>query len=95
MGKIKDLLGNPEQLDKVTKMAFKQVDTDGSGTISKSELEALMRKVAGDCQIKAPTSSDVDDAMKAIDTNGDGQISCDEFKLLVIGILSAIAAQEK
>jgi len=94
MGKIKDILNNPTQLDAVARMAFQQVDTDKSGFVSRSELEVLMNKVASDCKIPAPTSAEVDDAMKAIDANGDGQISVDEFKVLITAILSAIAAQE-
>ena len=94
MGKIRELLKNPEQVDKVARLAFQQVDTDKSGYVTRDELEVLMKKIATDCDIKTPTASEVDDAMKAIDANGDGQISVEEFKVLIVAILSAIASQE-
>ena len=94
MGKIKDILNNPELLDKVAKLAFQQVDTDKSGFVTRDELAVLMTKIASDCKIATPSPAEVDNAMKAIDANGDGQISCDEFKVLVVAILTAVASQE-
>lgn len=94
MGKVQAVLDDPNELELVAKLAFAQIDTDKNGFIDRRELEALMKKVAQDCRIPIPNSSDVEDAMKAMDTNGDGQLSFDEFKVLVILILRAIAENE-
>jgi len=94
MGKVKEILNSPSELEKVIKLAFQQVDTDGSGYISIDELEALMRKVASECNIPPPTKEDVKEAWNAMDSNNDGKISVEEFGVLVQEILKALAAQE-
>jgi len=91
MSKISDILKNPDQVNKVAKAVFDQVDTDRSGYVSEGELEVLMKNIASQCGIKAPSSSEVAQAMDAMDTNNDGKISLDEFKVLVVEILQALA----
>ncbi len=93
MGKIADVLNNPAQVDKVTQAVFNQVDTDHSGYVSEDELEALMSNIASQCGIQAPTKDEVHQAMQAIDKNSDGKVSVDEFRVLVVEILRALAAK--
>ena len=95
MGIIIELLKDPAQVDAVTKSAFEQVDADNSGFVDEVELGMLMKKVAEDCNVDAPSKEDVTKALKAIDANHDGKISLEEFKVLVIEILKALAAAEK
>eukprot|EP01016_Furgasonia_blochmanni_P051126 TRINITY_DN7_c0_g2_i3.p1 TRINITY_DN7_c0_g2~~TRINITY_DN7_c0_g2_i3.p1 ORF type:complete len:176 (-),score=49.56 TRINITY_DN7_c0_g2_i3:3-530(-) len=91
MADVKSLLNNPEELKKVAKQAFDQIDTDKSGNISKSELQLLMNNIAKSAGIAAPTPKEVDEAMKALDTNNDGTVSFDEFIVLVREVLKAMA----
>mmetsp|Transcript_28227 Transcript_28227/g.25026 ORF Transcript_28227/g.25026 Transcript_28227/m.25026 type:complete len:95 (+) Transcript_28227:71-355(+) len=94
MGKIKAILNDPDELKRITELAFNQVDTDKSGSIDMQELAALMNKVADQCNIPKPSESDVKEAWNAMDTNKDGKISVEEFGVLVKEILSALAASE-
>ena len=94
MGKIAELLKNDEQVKKICKAAFDEVDTDKSGNIDQKELGALMAKISAEANIDPPTEADVAEAMTALDTNKDGQISLEEFSVLVLEILKALAAKE-
>ena len=94
MGKIGDLLKNQDQVNKICKAAFDEVDTDKSGNIDQKELGLLMTKISAEAKIDPPTEADVAEAMVALDTNKDGQISLQEFSVLVIEILKALAAKE-
>ena len=94
MGKIGKLLKNPEQVTAVVKEAFNTVDSDKSGFVDEIELGILMKSVAQDCGVDVPTKADVAKALKILDTNNDGKISIDEFKVLVVEILKALAEQE-
>lgn len=90
MGKLRELLNSPSQLDKLVRTVFDQVDTDKSGAVSEDELAVLMKNISGHCGIQAPTKSDIHDAMSALDKNNDGQISLDEFKVLIVQILKTL-----
>ena len=66
---------------------FMALDTDGSGFITKDNLETICEKagVTG----KAGTDK-VNDVMKACDKEGNGKISFEEF---VVGVLEHITAE--
>ncbi len=55
---------------------FGKVDTDGNGTVDKSELQGLFDKIA---QKTGGTALSADALFSKIDTNGDGSISKDEL----------------
>ena len=94
MVKISEVLEDPEQIKKMTKAAFEELDTDNSGFIDEDELGILMKKVAKDCNVDAPSKEDIAKALTLVDVNKDGKISLDEFKVLVIEMLNALAAAE-
>ncbi|KAA8498277.1 Calcium-dependent protein kinase 2 [Porphyridium purpureum] len=64
---------SPEELAELRKM-FHAVDTDGSGSISVTELATALRKAGSNL-----TDSDMDDMLKAYDVDGDGTIDYSEF----------------
>lgn len=78
--KSKDL---EEQLDKLMdgalEEAFKQFDTDGSGTLDAEEIIAAY-KAAG----MPVNEANLTKAMKLLDNNGDGVIDFDEFKQIAV-----------
>jgi Ca2+-binding EF-hand superfamily protein len=56
------------------------VDTDGSGSLERNELEAIMSSVSSEFDFEQPSKEDVDDILRDLDSNNDGKISIDEFK---------------
>ena len=59
---------------------FKQVDTDGSGNISRAEMESALTKLNGGRPVEP---CQVDAMMLAADTDGDDEINLAEFKAVV------------
>jgi hypothetical protein len=85
--KSKDL---EEQLDKLMdgalEEAFKQFDTDGSGTLDAEEIIAAY-KAAG----MPVNEASLTKAMKLLDSNGDGVIDFDEFKQIAVNMKKSSA----
>ncbi|KAL8213751.1 hypothetical protein R6Q57_003200 [Mikania cordata] len=59
--------------------AFRMIDTDGDGRITRSELEALLHRIGGDEPI---SSEEVSSMINEIDVDGDGSISLEEFGVI-------------
>lgn len=55
---------------------FNEIDSDGSGGISQTELETLAEKISA----KTGTTMDTEDAVSIYDTDGDGELSSEELK---------------
>lgn len=89
---IKAILNDPAKMTEVCKAAFGAVDTDGSGSISQTELMTAMKAMSADAGITEPNQEQCDEAMKALDTDNDGKVSLTEFSVLVKAILEAIAS---
>lgn len=66
-------LANARQL----KRLFKVFDVDSTGSLSRSEVEAILMRKGGSAQGLAP--EDVALLMERYDADGDGQLSIDEF----------------
>ncbi len=56
---------------------FSKVDSDGNGSVSKDELQALLEKMSGGTASQTGVGSD--DAFAALDTDGDGSLTQAEF----------------
>eukprot|EP00617_Octactis_speculum_P000193 CAMPEP_0185791896 /NCGR_PEP_ID=MMETSP1174-20130828/158631_1 /TAXON_ID=35687 /ORGANISM="Dictyocha speculum, Strain CCMP1381" /LENGTH=641 /DNA_ID=CAMNT_0028486905 /DNA_START=199 /DNA_END=2124 /DNA_ORIENTATION=+ len=74
---------------KVWHEIFKIMDEDDSDSLSKEELETLMKKVLGD----NITDAQIEDIISALDKDGDNDISFEEFFKYVNGISSMIDEQ--
>ena len=59
---------------------FNELDADGSGNISRKEMESTICRVYG----KQLDSKIIDKMMSAADTDNDGEISLDEFKAIML-----------
>ena len=59
---------------------FGKVDTDGSGTVSKDELQSLMDKMSADQGTSKTDSTTSSDLFAKLDSNGDGSLSKTEFE---------------
>ena len=56
---------------------FKQMDTDGSGTLDAEELQRAFAAVG-----RPSDPETIQNAIKSLDTDGDGLISLEEFKAI-------------
>ena len=65
--------------DKELKDAFKVFDTDGSGTISKKELMALMKSLGQNL-----SEAELEAMMAEVDTDKSGEIDFKEFKSMMM-----------
>ncbi|XP_042314739.1 calcium-binding protein 4 [Sceloporus undulatus] len=61
------------------KIAFREFDTDGDGSISGAELRQAVTALLGE-QLKA---QEVDEMLKDVDLNGDGSVDFDEFVMML------------
>lgn len=59
--------------------AFKLFDLDGGGTISRNELETLMKCLGQDL-----TTEEITQIIDEVDVDGDGEISFEEFKMIMV-----------
>lgn len=65
--------------DKELKDAFAVFDTDGSGTISRTELKKLMKNLG-----QTLSDAELDAMMDEVDTDGNGEIDFAEFKSMMV-----------
>ena len=87
---LKQILASEEKLNEVVRAAFDSVNTDKSGEITHSQIEAVMTQVSKDLGTQPPSANDVNEVIKHLDTNKDGVISFDEFKVLIKDVLNAM-----
>jgi hypothetical protein len=66
-----------ESLDNgLARLLFEEIDTDGSGELTASELREIAEKLGGGI-----TDEEIDDAMMEMDHSGDGSIGVAEFEV--------------
>lgn len=78
-GRIRSEKEFRESLD----VAFKNVDVDRSGFLSRIEFEDVMRRLTFCMGAEDPTPEDIDYLIVRLDQNGDGTVSKDEFQRLI------------
>src|ERR1700761_2984384 len=67
------------QISQTEQQLFGTIDTNGSGSISNTELSSFLSKYAGSGSNQSSGSS-ANSLISAMDTNGDGTISLQEFE---------------
>lgn len=70
-----------ESIRDALKGAFDNLDTDGSGSLSKDELKAALEKTG-----MKPTDEQMESVMARCDEEGDGKLSFEEFANSVIAL---------
>ena len=83
-----------EETDQELHEMWMEVDADRSGTLDRSEIAAVLKKMGLSAE-----QEDVDDAMTGFDEDGNGTIDYDEFidwykAVQKTGKLTAVAAEE-
>lgn len=63
--------------------SFKLIDGYSDGHLSKEELTRFMKAVG-----ESPSSKDISDMIKKVDSNGDGKVSFDEYKKVVLPVIT-------
>lgn len=90
MADIKKLLADENAIKEIAEAAFKKVDTDGSGTIDKGELKALMDEASKSIGTSV-SENELNDIYNGLDKNKDGKLTVDEFTVLIKAVLEAMA----
>jgi len=67
----------------ICKGAFHLLDVDGDGTLSSTDLHALMEKDAANTGLSKAAIAEIDQIMNEVDENGDGGVSFEEFWTLM------------
>ena len=91
MAELKEIYNDPVKVRQIAIAAFQTIDTDRSGYIDLNELEALMKDMAGQLSIPAPSTQDVQKAFQDIDKDRDRKINLNEFTFMVGEILRILA----
>lgn len=88
-------MAQQDKIKIVSDLAFDAVDIDGNGSLDKDELTEVMRNVAGEMKVKAPTDGDIDAVLRELDEDFDGIVSKDEFMALIIQVLRKMLESEE
>ena len=89
------ILAQQDKIKIVSDLAFDAVDIDGNVSLDKDELTEVMRNVAGEMKVKAPTDGDIDAVLRELDEDFDGIVSKDEFMALIIQVLRKMLESEE
>ena len=69
--------------------AFKDADKDGSGSIDKQELKAVLNKIAKDLKMTEVTEDDINNYLAKLDLDKSGAINQKEFGKLFQEMIAA------
>ena len=89
---LEALLADEDKLASVSEEEFNNVDTDGSGRLSKTELTPALQALIGYFQPSPLSDDQVNEAFAALDTSGDGLIDSKEFFQLIKTYFNALLA---
>ena len=84
---IKEILSDNNEFNNLTKLAFDKVDTDRSGTIDKTELIEIMKRVSEDMGVNPEDEEALEEQFKMVDRDNSGYIDFGEFSALMQKLL--------
>ena len=93
--RAKDALNKKDIFLKISKAAFDDIDTDGSGEIDLDEFGKIMIKIANHLGTIPPSKEDIKEMFDNIDTDHSGEIDFNEFQVLIKTILTGIMLDEE
>ena len=92
---IKYILTQKEKIKIVSDLAFDAVDLDENGSLDKFELSQIMKEVAHDMRVKAPTENDIEDILDELDEDNDHNVDKEEFVKLIVMVFEKMLDNEK
>jgi Ca2+-binding EF-hand superfamily protein len=90
MEEIEAIINDDEKLTDITRAVFAEVDKNGNGFATRSEIWECMNVVSSEAGMDPPTENHLEDVLRALDTNRDGTINLEEFKVLIKAVLRAL-----
>jgi hypothetical protein len=94
MNFLSSFLSDPSKLAPVVTKAFGMFDKDHSGTIDRTELDAVLGKVCSMVGMSPPPASAVNSVF-AKAGGPDGKVSKEEFSKLVLDLFAMVSGKEK
>ena len=68
-----------DKIKTISDLAFIAVDADNSNSLDSDELAAIMKEVAKEMRVTAPTQNDIKTVLSELDEDESGCVSKDEF----------------
>ena len=68
-----------DNIPEVSNLAFDAVDDDHSDTLDEMELGTVMKEVANEMRVNAPTDPDIQFVMQELDCDSNGTVDREEF----------------
>ena len=87
---LRAALADDAKFNEVAQKAFDQADTDKSGSISVTELRAVLTQMAELLGTEIADPSKVEETFATLDVNKDGKLSLEELKVLVRQLLEKL-----
>ena len=91
---IKYILTQKEKIKIVSDLAFDAVDLDESKNLDQEELGQIMREVAYDMRVKAPSDNDIQAILQELDEDNNQSIDKCEFIKLIIMVFEKMQDNE-
>ena len=89
----KAILADEEKINEIVKVAFENINTNKSGAIDRSQLEAVMNQVFNDLSNELPTKKDIDEVFDYLDSNKKGSLNFEDLKVLIKDILKSLVKE--
>ena len=86
----KGMIENKEILDKITKVAFDNVNSDKSGLITREQLGFMMNQLANDLGHPNFLENEVIEVFDYLDIEKKGSLNFENFKVLMKDVLKAM-----
>ena len=93
--KVKEILKKKDKFLKLSKAAFDNVDSDGSGEIDSDELSKIMNKISEEMGTVPLSREDIKELFDNIDTDHSGEIDFNEFQAVIKNILMSMMLDEE
>ena len=92
---IKYIQQQEEKIDIVSDLAFDAVDLDENGSLDQNEISQIMKEVADEMGVKAPTDSDILAILSELDEDQDDGVDKGEFKKLIKMVFDKMLENEE